>query len=266
MKPIISSTLATPMPRTNYNQTDKTKADYLVGRENIVSKDEFERVLAEAGGDVTARMTTIYENGESGQGVQEFQHDFSQYDVLVIVATELSTYLTHTHFVPISYVTSTASGAFFAILGVGDSNVMIHSSCQFMSAWKGTCTIDGLYGIKFIRGGGGGGGSGEDGVGVKSVKQTTTSTADGGINVVTVTLTNGVQHTFEVRNGSKGSAGKSCTHSWDGTTLTVTSASGTSSANLKGEKGDPYTLTEADKQYIVDTVLEALPTWEGGSY
>ena len=30
----------------------------------------------------------------------------------------------------------------------------------------------------------------------------------------------------------------SCTHSWNGTTLTVTSASGTSSANLKGDKGD----------------------------
>lgn len=32
--------------------------------------------------------------------------------------------------------------------------------------------------------------------------------------------------------------GTSVTHSWDGTTLTITSASGTSSADLKGEKGD----------------------------
>lgn len=32
--------------------------------------------------------------------------------------------------------------------------------------------------------------------------------------------------------------GVSCTHSWNGTTLTITSASGTSSANLKGDKGD----------------------------
>lgn len=36
-----------------------------------------------------------------------------------------------------------------------------------------------------------------------------------------------------------GADGVSCTHSWNGTTLTVTSASGTSSADLKGEKGDP---------------------------
>ena len=35
-----------------------------------------------------------------------------------------------------------------------------------------------------------------------------------------------------------GTDGVSATHSWNGTTLTITSASGTSSANLKGEKGD----------------------------
>lgn len=42
-------------------------------------------------------------------------------------------------------------------------------------------------------------------------------------------------------NGTGGSAGKdgiSATHSWNGTILTITSASGTSSADLKGDKGD----------------------------
>lgn len=38
-------------------------------------------------------------------------------------------------------------------------------------------------------------------------------------------------------NGTNGTNGVSCTHSWNGTTLTVTSASGTSSANLKGADG-----------------------------
>lgn len=38
--------------------------------------------------------------------------------------------------------------------------------------------------------------------------------------------------------GANGKDGVSVTHSWDGTVLTVTSASGTSSADLKGEKGD----------------------------
>ena len=38
--------------------------------------------------------------------------------------------------------------------------------------------------------------------------------------------------------GDSGGDGVSATHRWDGTTLIVTSASGTSSADLKGEKGD----------------------------
>ena len=38
-------------------------------------------------------------------------------------------------------------------------------------------------------------------------------------------------------DGKNGSNGVSATHSWSGTTLTITSASGTSSANLKGDTG-----------------------------
>ncbi len=39
--------------------------------------------------------------------------------------------------------------------------------------------------------------------------------------------------------GEDGNPGISATHSWEGTVLTVTSASGTSSADLKGPQGDP---------------------------
>lgn len=39
------------------------------------------------------------------------------------------------------------------------------------------------------------------------------------------------------KDGSPGADGVSCTHSWNGTVLSVTSASGTSSADLKGEPG-----------------------------
>ena len=38
--------------------------------------------------------------------------------------------------------------------------------------------------------------------------------------------------------GENGADGISCTHSWDGTTLSITSASGTSSADLKGDTGE----------------------------
>lgn len=54
---------------------------------------------------------------------------------------------------------------------------------------------------------GGGGTSGKDGVGIQSVEQTTTSTEDGGTNIVTVAKTDGTSSTFQVKNGSKGSTG-----------------------------------------------------------
>lgn len=83
----------------------------------------------------------------------------------------------------------------------------------------------------------------------------------------------------------KGEDGASCTHEWNGTTLFVTSASGTSSANLKGDKGDKgekgdigkagYTpvkgvdyWTEADKAEMVSSVIakvqEMIDTALGG--
>lgn len=48
-------------------------------------------------------------------------------------------------------------------------------------------------------------------------------------------------------------AGIPATHSWNGTVLTVTSASGTSSADLKG---DDYVLTEADKAEIAQEAAD----------
>ena len=75
--------------------------------------------------------------------------------------------------------------------------------------------------------------------------------------------------------GSTAGAGKdgiSATHSWNGTVLTITSASGTSSADLRGPagpQGDPgpaYTLTDEDKTSITNSVLASLPTWNGGDY
>lgn len=65
------------------------------------------------------------------------------------------------------------------------------------------------------------------------------------------------EKTVDVMDGADGDPGVSVTHEWDGTTLKITSASGTSSADLKGEKGDPgdnYTLTDADKEEIAGRV------------
>lgn len=68
-----------------------------------------------------------------------------------------------------------------------------------------------------------------------------------------------------------GKDGVSATHSWNGTTLTVTSASGTSSANLRGDdgytpvKGTDY-WTDADKAEMVEDVIAALPDASEVSY
>ena len=83
---------------------------------------------------------------------------------------------------------------------------------------------------------------GKDGVGIASLVQTTVSAEEGGKNVITATLTDGTTSTCEIKNGSKGPAGTtgvSATHSWNGTVLTMTSASGTSSMDLKGDPGEP---------------------------
>ena len=68
-----------------------------------------------------------------------------------------------------------------------------------------------------------------------------TQTSEGATITITDasgTTTATVQHGKDGSAGEDGSNGVSCTHSWSGTTLSVTSASGTSSANLKGDKGD----------------------------
>lgn len=81
--------------------------------------------------------------------------------------------------------------------------------------------------------------------------------------------------------GQKGADGTPATHRWSGTTLYITSASGTSSANLKGDKGDPGTdgkdgadgytpikgtdyFTEDDVQEIAERAAEMVDIPEGG--
>lgn len=48
---------------------------------------------------------------------------------------------------------------------------------------------------------------GADGVSIKSITQTTTSTADGGTNVITIATSDGKSATFSVKNGTKGEKG-----------------------------------------------------------
>lgn len=66
---------------------------------------------------------------------------------------------------------------------------------------------------------------------------------------------NGVNGTNGV-DGKDGKDGTSVTHEWNGTVLTITSASGTSSADLKGEKGDPGSGGGIDPDLVLTTMEE----------
>lgn len=76
---------------------------------------------------------------------------------------------------------------------------------------------------------------GADGVGIASVEQTVTSNADFGLNVMTVTLTDGTSSEFHVRNGRAGSGGGG-----DGEVVYVEGPQGPPGPQgPKGDKGDP---------------------------
>ena len=119
---------------------------------------------------------------------------------------------------------------------------------------------------------------GEDGVGIESIVQTTTSTADGGENVMTITLTNGNKSTFTVKNGSPGSDGtdgndgvgiksiaKTSTSGLvDTYTITLTNNSTATFTVTNGKDGDPYTLTDTDKSAIVSDATESLKSEGSG--
>lgn len=82
---------------------------------------------------------------------------------------------------------------------------------------------------------------GETGVGIQSVEQTTTSTEDGGTNIVTVTKTDGTSSTFQVKNGSKGSTGPAGADGKDG------------APGADGQDGTTPTIGDNGNWYIGDT-------------
>ena len=57
---------------------------------------------------------------------------------------------------------------------------------------------------------------------LQNIAQTTTSTASGGVNTITATLSDGTTQTFNIRNGSKGSTGERGSGFFAGTTYSET--------------------------------------------
>lgn len=88
---------------------------------------------------------------------------------------------------------------------VGDTNWTNLIALSDLEGEKGEQGIQGIQGATGEKGDKGD--TGNTGVGIQSVVQTTTSTEDGGSNVITVTKTDNSTSTFTVKNGSKGEKG-----------------------------------------------------------
>lgn len=104
------------------------------------------------------------------------------------------------------------------------------------------------------------GDAGENGISIINVEQTTTSAADNGINVITITLSDGSNETFYIKNGSKGTPGvkgdtgqkgiDGTSATWfSGTEITGTSITAIPSPVSGSKAGDMYLNTNTYNVY-----------------
>lgn len=153
-------------------------------------------------------------------------------------------------------VISTEQEELLSNINDGTNTLYINGSSIPSSAWTGsgnyTATVEGhqitiakvadtngnvilkkiseyTYQLAKVSTGGGGGGTG-----IESIEQTTTSYDDGGVNIVTCTLTDGTETEFEIRNGQKGSTGAKGATGATGATPNVTA-----SASVDANTGTP---------------------------
>jgi hypothetical protein len=105
---------------------------------------------------------------------------------------------------------------------------------------------------------GGKGDKGDPGVGIESVEQTTTSTVDGGTNVITVKLTDGKTYTFTVKNGSTGSGGSGGGGSGENTAAAEAAAARAEAAEAKAlEYADSASTSSSEAKGYRDQAFDA---------
>lgn len=151
----------------------------------------------------------------------------------------------------------------------------------FVKLQYGYSYLTDLSGSQGIKGDPGSpGDTGPRGVGISGIAKTSTN---GLVDTYTISLTDGTSSTLNITNGKDGKDGKdgvngtngtngtngidgkdgvdgtSATHRWDGTTLYIKSASGESSANLKGDKGDDGVLTAKQEELL--SIIPTLKEW-----
>lgn len=199
---IRGNTVGTTMPRTDFNQTDPKKADYLKGRENIATKDYVKEILPEV------------KDGTSAT------HEWNG-TVLTI---------------------SSASGTTSADLkgekgNTGDPFTYADFTPEQLAALKGDPGVPGKDGYTPI----------------KNVDYFDGKDGKDGADGYTP------QKDIDYYDGKDGKDGTSVTHKWEGTKLTITSASGSSTSDLKGEQGKPPSQSELlDLLYPINSIYTSI--------
>lgn len=236
-KKIIGITVGSPLPKSDFNQNDPTKGDYIKNRPDLSvyatteyvddAIDEIEilapiaRVIQTDSGasiyirDKDGETKAVVTNGKDGYTPKYGVDYFDGKDGTSVTVK--------------SAIESTEDGGSNVVTFSDGNTVTIKNGSKGSSGYtpvKGKDYFDGEPGDPGIDGitphiGDNGnwyvgstdtgkpsrGADGADGVSIESIKQTTTSATDGGLNVFTVTLDNGTSATFTVKNGSKGSTG-----------------------------------------------------------
>lgn len=192
-------------------------------------------------------------NGADGVGIT----DITQSNSTLIVA--LSDGTTRTFTIPTS-----SGGSGSGSDGVGIASITQSGNVLTITLTDGTSsvfTIETIKGDKGDKGDTGEAGpqgeqgpqgetgpqgtAGADGVGIQSIKQTTTSTEDGGTNVITCTLTDGTTSTFNIKNGSKGA---------DGSGGSGSSSGYTNMLKVTADGIVTYTQTDAQTPNLYDEI------------
>lgn len=134
----------------------------------------------------------------------------------------------------------------------GSTTIVIEDGIPVTHRWDGTTlSVTSASGTSSANLVGQTGEPGIPGIGITKIEQTTTSSVSGGVNTITITMSDGNSYTFDVKNGTQGVAGQTgvgvsgveqtTTSSADGgaNVITVTLSDGTTSkfTIMNGSKG-----------------------------
>lgn len=237
---IRGNTVGTTMPRTNFNQTDRTQADYLEGREKIVqsvngispdANGNINITTGEGGstggsGDCSLLVVTLTD--VEGESYKLASHSKAQIEQWISNGGSVVLESQGMIFQPYEMPLDGDIDAHFIFTRWYESYVEL---LMYVIADGRIATFT-RYTINFQQDSDGGGVNGKDGRGIVSILRTSGNGSAGTVDVYTITYTDNTTSTFSVRHGTNGTN---------------------------------YVLTDADKADIAELAAALVPTGGGGS-